>query len=137
MDSPVRPERAWRRGVRRPVPRAWRCRRRAALRSRCTGTASRCYCICVLHIDRLALRLIRLPLVAFFETSFGRVYDRTFVLVTLGSDGIEGLGECVADADPYYSGETTVTAWYIIKDFIAPRVLGRSFAHPRDVAPAL
>ena len=91
----------------------------------------------MLHIDRLALRLIRLPLVAFFETSFGRVYDRTFVLVTLGSDGIEGLGECVADADPYYSGETTVTAWHIIKDFIAPRVLGRSFAHPRDVAPAL
>ena len=34
------------------------------------------------RIERLELRLIRLPLVRFFETSFGRVYDRTFVLVT-------------------------------------------------------
>jgi o-succinylbenzoate synthase len=91
----------------------------------------------VIRVDRLELRLLRLPLVAFFETSFGRSYDRTFVLVTLGDSGIDGLGECVADANPFYSAETTATAWHIIKDFIAPLVLGRSFAHPRDVYPAL
>jgi o-succinylbenzoate synthase len=90
-----------------------------------------------MRVDRLELRLLRLPLVAFFETSFGRSYDRTFILVTLGSDGIEGLGECVADANPFYSAETTTTAWHIIKDFIAPLVLGRSFAHPGDVYPGL
>ena len=91
----------------------------------------------VFRVDRLELRLLRLPLVAFFETSFGRSYDRTFILVTLGSDGIDGLGECVADANPFYSAETTTTAWHIIKDFIASLVLGRSFEHPRDVYPAL
>jgi O-succinylbenzoate synthase len=91
----------------------------------------------VFRVDRLELRLLRLPLVAFFETSFGRSYDRTFVLVTLGGDGAEGLGECVADANPFYSAETTTTAWHIIKDFIASLVLGRSFADPRDVYPAL
>jgi len=91
----------------------------------------------VFRVDRLTLRLLRLPLVAFFETSFGRAYDRTFVLVTLASDDVDGLGECVADANPFYSAETTTTAWHIIKDFIAPLVLGRSFAHPRDVYPAL
>jgi O-succinylbenzoate synthase len=91
----------------------------------------------VLRVDRLELRLLRLPLVAFFETSFGRSYDRTFVLVTLGDSGTDGLGECVADANPFYSAETTATAWHIIKDFIAPFVLGRSFADPRDVYPAL
>ena len=89
------------------------------------------------RVDRLELRLLRLPLVAFFETSFGRSYDRTFVLVTLGSDGAEGFGECVADANPFYSAETTTTAWHVIKDFIASLVLGRSFAHPRDIYPAL
>src|SRR5919197_4884294 len=89
------------------------------------------------RIDRIDLRLLRLPLVHFFETSFGRVHDRTFILVTVHGDGETGLGECVADADPFYSSETTTTAWHIISDFIAPMVLGRTFVHPRDVFPAL
>ena len=89
-----------------------------------------------MRIERLRLRLVRLPLVAFFETSFGRIYDRTFIIVQLDGDGVEGLGECVADVDPYYSPETNVTAWHIIKDFLAPLVLGRTFAHPRDVYAA-
>ena len=49
----------------------------------------------------------------------------------------EGLGECVADVDPYYSSETNVAAWHVIKDFLAPLVLGRAFEDPRDVFPAL
>jgi O-succinylbenzoate synthase len=91
----------------------------------------------VLTIERLELRLLRLPLVHFFETSFGRAYDRTFVLITLSGGGIEGLGECVADANPFYSAETNVTAWHVIKEFVAPLVLGRTFEHPRQVWPAL
>ena len=88
------------------------------------------------RIERLRLRLVRLPLVAFFETSFGRISDRTFIIVQAEGDGVDGLGECVADVDPYYSPETNVTAWHVIKDFLAPLVLGRSFVHPRDVFAA-
>jgi len=90
-----------------------------------------------MKIERLRLRLVRLPLVAFFETSFGRIYDKTFILVSLEGDGVEGLGECVAEVDPYYSAETNTTAWHIIKDFLAPLVLGRAFKDPRHVYPAL
>jgi o-succinylbenzoate synthase len=89
------------------------------------------------RIDRLELRLCRLPLVSFFETSFGRSYDRTFLLVRLSGDGHEGWGEAVAEGNPYYSSETTETAWHIITRFIAPRVLGVSFEHPREIFPAL
>jgi O-succinylbenzoate synthase len=39
----------------------------------------------------------------------------------------------VADRDPYYSAETTATAWHIIAEVLAPRLLGRTFDHPRDV----
>ena len=88
-------------------------------------------------IERLQLRLVRLPLVAFFETSFGRIYDRCFILVSAEGGGATGIAECVADVDPYYSPETHVTAWHILKDFLAPIVLGRRFAHPREVFPAL
>jgi o-succinylbenzoate synthase len=89
------------------------------------------------RIERIELRLLRLPLVRFFETSFGRIHDRSFVLVTVEDNGVTGVGECVADANPFYSAETTRTAWHIIADFIAPVVLGRDFAHPRDIFDAL
>jgi O-succinylbenzoate synthase len=89
------------------------------------------------RIERIELRLLRLPLVRFFETSFGRIYERPFVLVTLDGGGVSGVGECVADANPFYSAETTRTAWHIIADFVAPLVLGRDFSHPRDLFPAL
>ena len=90
-----------------------------------------------MRIDRLELRLLRLPLVRFFETSFGRVDERLFLLVTVEENGASGVGECVADANPYYSAETTRTAWHIISEFLAPLVLGRSFSHPREIFGAL
>jgi O-succinylbenzoate synthase len=49
----------------------------------------------------------------------------------------DGWGECVAEANPYYSGETTETVWHIIAGFIAPLVIGRRFDHPREIYPAL
>jgi O-succinylbenzoate synthase len=88
-------------------------------------------------IERLELRLVKLPLVHFFETSFGRIDDKHFILVRVDGEGATGYGECVAEQDPYYSAETNDTAWHIIADFVAPRVLGAAFAHPRDVFPAL
>jgi len=88
------------------------------------------------RIDRLELRLLRLPLVHFFETSFGRIYDKHFLLVTLEGEGAVGYGECVAESDPYYSAETNETCWHIITEFLAPRVLGVAFDHPREVFPA-
>lgn len=89
-----------------------------------------------MRIDRLELRLLRLPLVHFFETSFGRISDKHFLLVTLEGEGETGIGECVAESDPYYSAETNETCWHVITEFLAPRLLGARFEHPRDVFPA-
>lgn len=89
-----------------------------------------------MRIERIELRLLRLPLVRSFETSFGRIDDRAFVLVSLEEDGAVGMGECVADERPFYSSETTRTAWHIISEFLAPMMLGRIFAHPREVFDA-
>ncbi len=80
---------------------------------------------------------MKLPLVHFFETSFGRIDDKHFILVRVDGEGATGYGECVAEQDPYYSSETNETAWHIISSFVAPRVLGVEFAHPRDLFPAL
>jgi O-succinylbenzoate synthase len=88
-------------------------------------------------IERLELRLVKLPLVHFFETSFGRIDDKHFIVIRADGEGATGYGECVAEQDPYYSAETNQTVWHIVTDFIAPRVIGAEFAHPRDVFPAL
>lgn len=77
-----------------------------------------------MKIESITLHHISMPLVAPFETSFGREINRECVLVTLQSEGLTGYGECVATRDPGYNYETTGTAWHILKDFIAPLILG-------------
>ena len=89
------------------------------------------------RIERLEIRLLRLPLVRYFETSFGRSYDRLFLLARVDGGGLTGWGECVAEHTPYYSSETTETAWHVISEFLAPLVVGVDFAHPREIFPAL
>jgi len=73
-----------------------------------------------------------MPLVAPFETSFGRETDRQCVLITLQAEGLIGYGECVATRDPGYNYETTGTAWHILKDFIAPLILNQDVTDAQD-----
>jgi len=80
---------------------------------------------------------VTLPLVRFFETSFGRIDHKQFIIVRADAGRESGYGECVAEQDPYYSSETNETAWHVITAFIAPRVIGVDFDHPRDLFPAL
>src|SRR5881296_2800488 len=90
-----------------------------------------------MKIESVELREIHLPLVHFFETSFGRTYRRRIILVTVRSqDGI-GYAECTAAEEPLYNSETTDTAWHILSDFLVPRILGREIAGSRDVASLL
>ncbi len=90
-----------------------------------------------MKIDRLDVKLLRLPLVQFFETSFGRSYEKSFLLIRLEGEGHVGWGESVAEGHPYYSSETTETTWHIITEFLAQRVVGKTFEHPRDLFPAM
>lgn len=87
-----------------------------------------------MRLEAIDLSVIRLPLVKPFETSFGRMDAREFVLVALHDGGVTGWGECVADADPFYSDETTVTALHVMTRYLVPGVLGRTFTHPRELA---
>jgi O-succinylbenzoate synthase len=67
---------------------------------------------------------IRMPLLRPFRTSFGMSTEKDAILVrALGSDGIEGWGECVAMEAPLYSGEWNDGAWLVLRDFLAPAAL--------------
>ena len=78
-----------------------------------------------------------MPLVHFFETSFGRTTERRVMLVELQLDGITAWGECVAGEHPYYSEESIETAWYVIQAELAPALLRRHIDSGRDVATIL
>jgi o-succinylbenzoate synthase len=81
-----------------------------------------------MKIEAITLREINMPLVHFFETSFGRTYDRRILLVSVHCDGVTGWAECVAGENPYYSSEWLDSAWLTIVHFLAPTVLGRELA---------
>jgi o-succinylbenzoate synthase len=89
-----------------------------------------------MKIESLTLHEIHMPLVHFFETSFGRVYSRRILLVSVRADGVRGWGECVAGEDPYYSPEWIETAWPTIKNYLAPALLGSEVRSGRE-CPAL
>jgi len=85
-------------------------------------------------ISAVELREIRLPLIHFFETSFGRTTERRIVLArVIDSDGAEGWGECTAGEGPFYSDEWTEGAWATLKEFLGPMVLNQDFSSPADV----
>ena len=79
-----------------------------------------------LLIQSIELREIRLPLLHFFETSFGRTTERRIVLARLtDANGVEGWGECTAGEGPFYSDEWTDSAWTTLVEFLAPMALGK------------
>lgn len=85
-------------------------------------------------IASIELLEIRLPLVHFFETSFGRTTERRIVLVHVSdTDGAEGWGESTAGEGPFYCEEWTESAWYTLKNFLAPMVLGREVERAAEV----
>ena len=84
----------------------------------------------MIHIDRVVLHHIQMPLARSFETSFGVENERECIIVQVEGSGVVGWGECVAGTGPWYSYETTQTAWHILADFLVPLVLDGYFDGP-------
>ena len=85
-------------------------------------------------IERIELLEIRMPLVHFFETSFGRTTGRRIVLLRALADGLEGWGEVTCGEKPFYSYETPGTAWHILSDFLIPWALEKPWDSPAALA---
>ncbi len=76
-------------------------------------------------IDKIVLRQVAMPLVAPFETSFGRTTARQIILVEVVAGDMSGWGEVTAGENPFYNEEWTESAWMILAQYAAPRVLRR------------
>jgi O-succinylbenzoate synthase len=88
-------------------------------------------------LDGFELRVLHIPLVSPFTTSFGTATVREVIVVrALTSDG-EGWGEVVTQYDPSYSSEYTQGAWDVAQRFLIPALLERRTFSPADVADVL
>ena len=85
-----------------------------------------------MKIEAFTIREIQMPLVHFFETSFGRTTGRRILLVTAHCEGINGWAECVAGENPFYSPEWIETAWPTMIEYFVPALVGRSLAQARE-----
>src|SRR5271166_761111 len=81
-----------------------------------------------MRIDQIDLKIVRLPLVRPFQTSSSRKAHLDHILVRIVAGGVIGWGESASPSDPFYCPETTETCWHILKDFLAPAVLGRDWS---------
>jgi o-succinylbenzoate synthase len=88
-----------------------------------------------LKLEAVTLREISMPLVHFFETSFGRTLSRRILLLTAHCQGIDGWAECVAGEEPFYSSEWIETAWATLKHHLLPEILGRTFTSAPECVP--
>jgi o-succinylbenzoate synthase len=86
-----------------------------------------------IRLEQITLREIRMPLVHFFETSFGRTTERRIILVEVHSGGLSGWGEVTCGENPFYNEEWTDSAWPILRDYVAPRVLNHTFECAAEV----
>ncbi len=74
-----------------------------------------------------------MPLVHFFETSFGRTSEREIIIIEAVSEGVSGWGEITAGENPFYNEEWTDSAWLIARDYAMPRILGREIESALEV----
>jgi o-succinylbenzoate synthase len=82
-----------------------------------------------MRIDAIILREIHMPLVRPFQTSFGVTRNRRILLVEIQSEGLTGWGECTAGERPFFSGESTDTAWQVMVNELGPMLAAESPEH--------
>jgi O-succinylbenzoate synthase len=90
-----------------------------------------------IRLEGFELRVLRVPLVSPFTTSFGTETVREVIIArALTTDG-EGWGEVVTGEAPLYSSEYTRTAWDVATRFLIPALLDRHSLAPEQVGTVL
>jgi O-succinylbenzoate synthase len=82
----------------------------------------------VTRLEAAELRLVELPLVRPFRTSFGEETTKEALLIRVETADGEGWGECGASPDPRYSEEFNEGVRLVLHDHLLPAVLEREIS---------
>ena len=88
-----------------------------------------------MKLSEIELRIIHLPLVRPFRTSFGTQTSREVLMVKVQNEnGITGWAECVAMSDPLYSPEYIAGCLDLMKRFLIPALKSKKNISAEDVS---
>ena len=91
-----------------------------------------------MKLSEIELRIIHLPLVRPFRTSFGTQTSREVLMVKVQNEnGITGWAECVAMSDPLYSPEYIAGCLDLMKRFLIPALKSKKNISAEDVSVIL
>jgi len=91
----------------------------------------------VVALEGFELRVLHIPLVSPFTTSFGTETVREVIIVRARTGEGDGWGEIVTQHAPLYSSEYTHGAWDVAQRFLAPALLERRSVAPHEVSEVL
>jgi O-succinylbenzoate synthase len=91
-----------------------------------------------MKINEIELRIIHLPLVRPFRTSFGTQTSREVLMVKVTNEnGTVGWAECVAMSEPLYSPEYVIGCLDLMKRFLIPALKDKQDLTAEDVPVVL
>ncbi|PSL50522.1 O-succinylbenzoate synthase [Salsuginibacillus halophilus] len=87
-----------------------------------------------MNIDTFTVRHASLKLKTPFQTVNGLVVQRDVILVeAYDASGKVGYGECAAFSEPFYTEETTATAWLMLETVLLPMLQRDPPESPEDI----
>jgi len=87
-----------------------------------------------MNIDKVEISRLKMPLKQPFETSFGRLTFKDFLVVSIHSGDFVGYAESASLPYPIYNEETTGTVSYILKEFLIPKLFSvERIKHPTEI----
>jgi len=90
-----------------------------------------------MHIDRIEIYYVRLPLIYPWKTAYGEDADIHSVLFRMVSGEHEGWGEATPFFAPTYSPETASTVFVLNEEVFGPLLVGRDFETAEALLDAL
>jgi len=85
-------------------------------------------------IKDIQLHVIAMPLVELLKTSFGAEPFKSAIIVeVLTEEGLTGWGETALKTKPSYGSETVLTAVHITRDFLIPKLIGKTLSSPTEM----
>lgn len=90
----------------------------------------------MIRIERIEVIRFELPLTHSFVTAFGSVDKKSSILVRMHSDGLVGYGEGATLGAPMYVPEYDHEAVEVLRRFIAPALVGKSFQSAEELLAA-
>ncbi len=90
-----------------------------------------------MRIDRIDLYHVAMPLIAPWRTAYGEDHEVHSILCRMQCGSFAGWGESAPLAAPCYSPEWAGGVFAVLRDWMAPAIMGRHLAEPHQIQDRL